>query len=145
MSINKQLIRDLLLIHKDGLTLRQINGYTGIDISNCSGILKRSYGFYISHWTHISSSKKISAQVWKCVPVPENAPKPKASQTDRDRKAYQAAYRMKMRNKKLDQQIKESGSLYKQERKDKKQIKAKKIKPVIGSNGLTTIRGPWPT
>jgi hypothetical protein len=140
---NIQTIRDVLLKHPDGLTLREMNSITGITIESLANSLKRCYGCYVSHWRQARPDHKFVAQVWKCVPVPENAQKPPASRTPEDIKAYQAEYRFKMQTKTLEKRMKRAAEKYEKERLAAREAK-KKPKPVLTSTGLTTIRGPWP-
>jgi hypothetical protein len=153
-GINKHMIRRLLIDNPDGLTLRQISKVTGITIESCINSLKRCYGCYVSHWQEASPERKILCQVWKCVSVPKDAPKPHIKKTPEELKQYQAEYqaeyRMKLRNEQLDRQIRREAEKYKKqraaERVKKKPVKIKEVKaPVFTSTGLTTIRGPWPT
>jgi hypothetical protein len=144
---NKKLIRDLLAKHPDGLTLRQISKQTGITIDSCINSLKRCYGCYVSHWQESAPDNKMLCQVWKCVSVPENAPKPKKKRTPEQIKEYQAAYRMKIQNERLERQMKRDAEKYEKELAAKRSAKkpAKKVKaPVFTSTGMTQIRGPWP-
>lgn len=140
---NIQTIRELLLKHPDGLTLREMSSITGITIDSLSNSLKRCYGCYVSHWRQARPEHQIMAQVWKCVPVPENAPKPEATWTDERSKAYQSEYRFKMQTKTLEKRIKRAAEKYEKERLSAREAKKKK-EPVLTSTGLTTIRGPWP-
>ena len=149
-GINKHMIRRLLIDNPDGLTLRQISKVTGITIESCINSLKRCYGCYVSHWQEASPERKILCQVWKCVSVPKDAPKPRIKKTPEEMRQYQAEYRMKRRNEQLDRQIRREAEKYKKqraaERVKKKPVKIKEVKaPVFTSTGLTTIRGPWPT
>lgn len=150
IGLNQYMIRNLLLRNPDGLTLRQISKETGITIESCMNSLRRSYGCYVSHWQESSPEHKILCQVWKCVPVPADAPKPNVKKTPEEMKQYQAEYRMKRRNEQLDRQIRKDAERYKKQRaverakKKPVNIEAGK-KPAFTSTGLTTIRGPWPT
>lgn len=149
-GINKHMIRKLLIDNPDGLTLRQISKVTGITIESCINSLKRCYGCYVSHWQEASPERKILCQVWKCVSVPQDAPKPRIKKTPEEMRQYQAEYRMKRRNEQLDRQIRREAEKYKKqravERVKKKPVKIEVAKaPVFTSTGLTTIRGPWPT
>lgn len=149
-GLNQYMIRKLLLDNPDGLTLRQLSKATGITIESCMNSLRRSYGCYVSHWQESSPEHKILCQVWKCVPVPADAPKPNVKKTPEEMKQYQAEYRMKRRNEQLDRQIRKDAERYKLSRAQeqaKKKSEKKKSEPVqvFTSTGLTTIRGPWPT
>lgn len=73
-----EVIREALLLHPQGLTVRELaklTGYTQDVIISC---LYRTYGCYIADFTRATKALQFNA-IWCCVPVPANATKPLAS------------------------------------------------------------------
>lgn len=70
-------IRALLLGSEDGLTAGEISNTLGITTSYARGILCDTYGIYVDRWADPGNG--ILAQVWMCMRVPENCPRPETA------------------------------------------------------------------
>ena len=70
-----EVTREALLLHPQGLTVRELAKLTGYAQDLLIACLRRTYGCYIADFT---SSRQFNA-IWRCVAVPPNATKPLAS------------------------------------------------------------------
>jgi hypothetical protein len=70
-----QLIRDMLLASKDGMTIKEIAETLGDHChKSVQKTVKLIHGLYIDRWT--GPSRGQYAAVYMCVKTPENAPRP---------------------------------------------------------------------
>ena len=74
-----EVVRGALLLHPQGLTVREIAKLTGYAQDLVIACLRRTYGCYIADFTRVSNTRQFSA-IWCCVTVPANAIKPLSSQ-----------------------------------------------------------------
>jgi spore cortex formation protein SpoVR/YcgB (stage V sporulation) len=73
-----EVVRGALLLHPQGLTVRELAKLTGYAQDLLIACLRRTYGCYIADFTQASGSRQFNA-IWCCVAVPPNATKPLAS------------------------------------------------------------------
>lgn len=73
-----EVVRGALLLHPQGLTVRELAKLTGYAQDLLIACLRRTYGCYIADFTQASGSRQFNA-IWCCVVVPANATKPLAS------------------------------------------------------------------
>jgi len=73
-----EVVRGALLLHPQGLTVRELAKLTGYAQDLLIACLRRTYGCYIADFTQASGSRQFNA-IWCCVAVPANATKPLAS------------------------------------------------------------------
>lgn len=73
-----EVVRGALLLHPQGLTVRELAKLTGYPQDLVIACLRRTYGCYIADFTRLSNTRQYSA-IWCCVTVPPNATKPTAS------------------------------------------------------------------
>jgi len=73
-----EVVRGALLLHPQGLTVRELAKLTGYAQDLLIACLRRTYGCYIADFTQASSTRTFNA-IWCCVAVPPNATKPLAS------------------------------------------------------------------
>jgi len=74
-----EVTREALLLHPQGLTVRELAKLTGYAQDLLISCLRRTYGCYIADFVISSSGARQFNAVWRCVPVPANATKPLAS------------------------------------------------------------------
>lgn len=67
-------IRELLLRHPEGLTIDYISRVTKHPYDCVAPVLQRTYGCYIAEWIDHPNHYHLQVALWKCVPVPANAP-----------------------------------------------------------------------
>lgn len=72
------MVRGALLLHPQGLTVRELAKLTGYAQDLLIACLRRTYGCYIADFTRASGSRQFNA-IWCCVAVPPNATKPLSS------------------------------------------------------------------
>lgn len=73
-----EVVRGALLLHPQGLTVRELAKLTGYAQDLLIACLRRTYGCYIADFCRASGSRQFNA-IWRCVAVPPNATKPLAS------------------------------------------------------------------
>jgi hypothetical protein len=73
-----EVVRGALLLHPQGLTVRELAKLTGYAQDLIIACLRRTYGCYIADFCRASNSRQFNA-IWCCVAVPPNATKPLAS------------------------------------------------------------------
>ena len=73
-----EVTREALLLHPQGLTVRELAKLTGYAQDLLISCLRRTYGCYIADFCRASGSRQFNA-IWRCVSVPPNATKPLAS------------------------------------------------------------------
>lgn len=73
-----EVVRGALLLHPQGLTVRELAKLTGYAQDLLIACLRRTYGCYIADFTRASNTRTFNA-IWCCVAVPPNATKPLAS------------------------------------------------------------------
>lgn len=73
-----EVVRGALLLHPQGLTVRELAKLTGYAQDLLIACLRRTYGCYIADFTQASGTRQFNA-IWCCVAVPPNATKPLAS------------------------------------------------------------------
>ena len=66
------LLRDILLNHPDGLSVKELSKISGIPYDTAAAALRRTFGCYVA--SRIKKNNRIEIAIWKCVVVPENAP-----------------------------------------------------------------------
>lgn len=113
----KQEISDALNKYPDGLTMIELACVIKADYETVRVTIQRARpaGVYIDKWVRVS--KGPCSAIFKIVPVPDDAPKPERSTHDE----------VVVRN------------VVKPMSKDEKRLNA------LPTQGLTQIRGPWPT
>lgn len=78
-KIISEVTREALLLHPQGLTVRELAKLTGYAQDLLISCLRRTYGCYIADFTRSSSGARQFNAIWRCVAVPPNATKPLAS------------------------------------------------------------------
>lgn len=73
-----EVVRGALLLHPQGLTVRELAKMTGYAQDLLIACLRRTYGCYIADFTQASGTRQFNA-IWCCVAVPANATRPLAS------------------------------------------------------------------
>lgn len=73
-----EVVRGALLLHPQGLTVRELASMTGYAQDLLISCLRRTYGCYIADFTRAKAANHFNA-IWCCVPVPPNATRPLAS------------------------------------------------------------------
>lgn len=73
-----EVVREALLLHPQGLTVRELAKMTGYAQDLLISCLRRTYGCYIADFTRAKAANQFHA-IWCCVAVPPNATKPLAS------------------------------------------------------------------
>lgn len=102
-----EVVRGALLLHPQGLTVRELAKLTGYAQDLLISCLRRTYGCYIADFTRSSSGARTFNAIWCCVAVPPNATKPLASSSPVeivDDKEALAAKKRKARNEQLKQE-----------------------------------------
>lgn len=115
-------LRELLQANPDGMTVQEIVALLGTTQQNIGASLKVTWGCYIERW--IENRNGPATAVWKCVAVPASAPRPTPKPSRRKAVAKVPRVR-KMRV-----------------------VAPRKAAPEPSKHtpqGLTVIRGPWPT
>jgi hypothetical protein len=112
-------VRTLLLAKPEGITASQLMVETGASYKSVRHSLSSMPDVYIDRWEFPRQGPL--AAVFCAVVVPENCPRPtRLKRTEAEKKEYHRSYTEKWH-------------------------KAKPKPPVVReSQGLTTIRGPWP-
>jgi hypothetical protein len=95
-----EVTREALLLHPQGLTVRELAKLTGYTQDLLIACLRRNYGFYIAEFKPVVSGARQVNAVWCCVAVPANAIKPPASEfpvevVDTKQEEYRKAYRLR--------------------------------------------------
>ncbi len=116
-----EVVRGALLLHPQGLTVRELAKLTGYAQDLIISCLKRTYGCYIADFVRSPTGARHFNAVWCCVAVPANATKPLASiipveivddkeaQEAKRRKARrEAAKRYRIKQKLIDKKIREA-------------------------------------
>lgn len=99
-----EVAREALLLHPQGLTVRELAKLTGYTQDLLISCLRRNYGFYIAEFVVSPTGARQFNALWRCVPVPANATKPLASSFPVeivDDKEAQDAKRRKARREQL--------------------------------------------
>jgi len=78
-KIISEVVRSALLLHPQGLTVRELAKLTGYAQDLLISCLRRTYGCYIADYVISSTGARQFNAVWRCVPVPFNITKPLAS------------------------------------------------------------------
>jgi len=79
-KIISEVVREALLLHSQGLTVRELSKLTGYAQDLLIACLKRTYGCYISDYVVSPNGARQFNAVWCCVAVPPNVVKPLASE-----------------------------------------------------------------
>jgi hypothetical protein len=74
-----EVTREALLLHPQGLTVRELAKLTGYAQDLLISCLRRTYGCYIADFALSSNGARQFNAIWRCVAVPPNATKPLAS------------------------------------------------------------------
>lgn len=74
-----EVTREALLLHPQGLTVRELAKLTGYAQDLLIACLRRTYGCYIADFVISPNGARQFNAVWCCVAVPANATKPLAS------------------------------------------------------------------
>ena len=74
-----EVVRGALLLHPQGLTVRELSKLTGYSQDLIISCLKRTYGCYIADFVRSPTGARQFNAVWCCVAVPANVKKPLAS------------------------------------------------------------------
>jgi len=74
-----EVTREALLLHPQGLTVRELAKMTGYAQDLLISCLRRTYGCYIADFKLASNGSRQFNAIWCCVAVPPNATKPLAS------------------------------------------------------------------
>lgn len=100
MAQNKPIgekVREALLLHPQGLTVRELAGVTEYVQDLLIACLRRTYGCYIAEYRRNANTNQFNA-VWCCVAVPANAVRPVLPDADIvDDKEASEAKRRKIR------------------------------------------------
>ena len=75
-----EVVRGALLLHPQGLTVRELSKLTGYAQDLLIACLKRTYGCYIADYVTSPTGARQFNAVWCCVAVPANLKKPLASE-----------------------------------------------------------------
>lgn len=116
-----EVVRGALLLHPQGLTVRELAKLTGYAQDLLIACLRRTYGCYIADFTRSSSGARTFNAIWCCVAVPPNATKPLASSfpveivddkealaIKRRKAAREAAKRYRVKQKLANKKIREA-------------------------------------
>ena len=114
-------VREALLLHSQGLTVRELAKLTGYAQDLLISCLRRTYGCYIADYVISPTGARQFNAVWRCVPVPLNVTKPLASsfpvevvddrqaeESKRRKIAREMAKRERISQKLADKRIKEA-------------------------------------
>jgi hypothetical protein len=74
-----EVVREALLLHPQGLTVRELAKLTGYAQDLLISCLRRTYGCYIADFVISPTGARQFNAIWRCVAVPANATKPLAS------------------------------------------------------------------
>lgn len=74
-----EVTREALLLHPQGLTVRELAKLTGYAQDLLISCLRRTYGCYIADFALSPNGARQFNAIWRCVAVPPNATKPLAS------------------------------------------------------------------
>ena len=74
-----EVVRGALLLHPQGLTVRELSKLTGYAQDLIISCLKRTYGCHIADFVRSPTGARQFNAVWCCVAVPANVKKPLAS------------------------------------------------------------------
>jgi hypothetical protein len=113
-----QRLRELLTANPDGMTVHDLQPHLGTTVQNIRQSLMTTWGCYIADYK--TNKAGPPAAIWKCVAVPKNA-EPPANKWNRE---YHREYN--------------------RARHWYKKPKVEKVSKHV-PQGLTVIRGPWPT
>lgn len=119
---NQDKVRSTLRKCLTGLSAVDLSTRLNVDLNLIRVMLNRMPDTYIASWAPTRAGAGFMA-VWKCVEVPDDAPRPKNLKFNR--KEYDIKYRERMRQKR---------KLMKQQEQTTR-----------STQGMTQIRGPWPT
>ena len=75
-----EVTREALLLHPQGLTVRELAKLTGYAQDLLISCLRRTYGCYIADFVISPTGARQFNAVWRCVAVPPNVVKPLASE-----------------------------------------------------------------
>lgn len=75
-----EVTREALLLHPQGLTVRELAKLTGYAQDLLISCLRRTYGCYIADFVISPTGARHFNAIWRCVAVPSNAVKPLASE-----------------------------------------------------------------
>ena len=75
-----EVVRGALLLHPQGLTVRELSKLTGYAQDLLIACLKRTFGCYIDDYVTSPTGARQFNAVWCCVAVPANLKKPLASE-----------------------------------------------------------------
>jgi hypothetical protein len=75
-----EVTREALLLHPQGLTVRELAKLTGYAQDLLISCLRRTYGCYIADFVISPTGARQFNAIWRCVAVPVNATKPLASE-----------------------------------------------------------------
>lgn len=75
-----EVVREALLLHPQGLTVRELSKLTGYAQDLLIACLRRTYGCYIADYVISPNGARQFNAVWCCVAVPANLKKPLASE-----------------------------------------------------------------
>lgn len=114
-----QRIRNILRANEDGLTVNDISDQLGIIRENVRTALASMPDVYIDRWVYLGQGP--ASAVWCAVHVPEHAPRPRGQNKDERREAVRRQVAKHRERKRAEPQ------------------------PTFTPQGLTQIRGPWPT
>jgi len=79
-KIISEVVREALLLHPQGLTVRELAKLTGYAQDLLIACLRRTYGCYIADFKLAANGSRQFNAIWCCVAVPPNATKPLASE-----------------------------------------------------------------
>lgn len=141
-KIISEVTREALLLHPQGLTVRELAKMTGYAQDLLISCLRRTYGCYIADFTRSSSGARQFNAIWRCVAVPPNATKPLASsfpvEIVDDKEAEEVKRRKARREAAKQERIL-------QKLANKKISKAAKEKPTVSEyKPLKTVWAPVP-
>lgn len=136
-------IRTLLRENDTGLPIADICEALDMRDENVRAALSTMPDVYIDRWEKVSSHGPLSA-IWRAVFVPANAPRPRA-QTNEFRAAKQREYTNDWRKRKREAERTGEPIVLKVVQKRPPTKVKPEPEPKYQPQGLTQIRGPWPT
>lgn len=98
-STREKIRAELLSCRPNGLTVRELSDRLGVDVNLVRTTLINMEDTYVYKW-QLTEAGSGHVAVWKCVVVPENAPRPVVEA--KHRRIYDAQYRERKRKAKAE-------------------------------------------
>ena len=113
-----QRLRDLLIANPEGMTVHDLREHMHTTTQNVRQALSKTWGCYVAEYRKNTNGP--ATAIWKCVTVPESAQRPSTKWTPEFQRKYNREWAAKKKAKVA-------------------------AAPAYQPQGLTVIRGPWPT